>query len=462
MEWPRTSSETAPKLADNPWLDLIRSIAIALVLLRHGQRAIAPSSGELPGWLHAMLMNGWVGVDLFLVLSGYLISTQLVRTGAGSKRLLYSHYLMLRALRILPAYFAVLALILASVFPFYTIDRDRMLSARILYHLLFMQDYPPSDINVVFWSLGVEVKFYVLAPIFIWALARDRLRSSPGLLIAALFMLSPVLRGVEFLSQGPAESYDEFFRRYRSPLHASLEPLVIGIALALAYHARAFRPAPMAGAGLLAASTVVLLAWLGSRELMVEIGAFDAMAQPTLIACLCGLMTLGAIRLAATPMPAAAPVRVLARLSYSLYLVHFPLMPLAVAAARSIGHATPVFWVCYLVTSFVCAGVLHGSVERPFLRLRSRLLQRQRRAGMVPDVARRGASIAARPVDAGLGEALLPVADRRSVDPGTARHFGDIEPFRGVRDNPGPRDLLWRPIAIGHDRGQAGAIRSRN
>ena len=65
MGWPRTSSEIAHKLPGNPWLDLIRSIAIALVLLRHGQRAIAPSTGELSGWLHAMLMNGWVGVDLF-------------------------------------------------------------------------------------------------------------------------------------------------------------------------------------------------------------------------------------------------------------------------------------------------------------------------------------------------------------------------------------------------------------
>ena len=309
-----------------------------------------------------------------------MISTQLVRTGTGSKRLFYSHYLMLRALRILPAYFAVLALILASMFPFYTIDRDRMLPARVLYHLLFMQDYFPSNINVVFWSLGVEVKFYIIAPIIIWSLAMGRMRCDPKFLIAALFMLSPALRAAEFLIQGPPGSYDQFFLKYRSPLHASLEPLVVGAAIALAHHGRAFRPSAIAGAGLLAASTVGLLAWLGSHELMEEIGAFDVIAQPTLIACLCGLMTLGAIWLAATPMPAAAPIRLLSRLSYSLYLVHFPLLPLAVAAAHSAGHITSVFWVCYLMMSLACAGTLYIGVERPFLRLRGRLLQRERGA----------------------------------------------------------------------------------
>ena len=81
---------------------------------------------------------------------------------------------------------------------------------------------------------------------------------------------------------------------------------MVGAAIALAHHGQAFRPSAIAGAGLLAASTVGLLAWLGSHELMEEIGAFDVIAQPTLIACLCGLMTLGAIWLAATPMPAAA------------------------------------------------------------------------------------------------------------------------------------------------------------
>ena len=60
---------------------------------------------------------------------------------------------------------------------------------------------------------------------------------------------------------------------------------------------------------------------------MADIGWFDAILQPSLIAMLAGAMTLGAVQLAGTPMPLARPVNVLARLSYSLYLVHFPLLP---------------------------------------------------------------------------------------------------------------------------------------
>ena len=162
--------------------------------------------------------------------------------------------------------------------------------------------------------------------------------------------------------------------------HASLEPLVIGVALALMQHGGAFRPSSSAGSRLLAASTAVLLAWIATDEFMSEVGVFDATAQPTLIACLCGLMTWGAIRLAATPMPAASLIRLVSRLSYSLYLVHYPLLPLAVAAARSSEYDTAVFWACYFTTSFACAGLLYLSIERPFLRLRD-ALDLERRGG---------------------------------------------------------------------------------
>ena len=65
---------------DNAWLDLVRAIAIALVLLRHGSAAIAPPSA-VPAFFKHSLLNGWVGVDLFFVLSGYLISQHLLRDG---------------------------------------------------------------------------------------------------------------------------------------------------------------------------------------------------------------------------------------------------------------------------------------------------------------------------------------------------------------------------------------------
>ncbi len=65
--------------SDFPWLDLARALAILLVLLRHGQRAIDPQLQNTPSLLGTFFLNGWIGVDLFFVLSGYLITSPLIK-----------------------------------------------------------------------------------------------------------------------------------------------------------------------------------------------------------------------------------------------------------------------------------------------------------------------------------------------------------------------------------------------
>jgi hypothetical protein len=65
------------------------------------------------------------------------------------------------------------------------------------------------------------------------------------------------------------------------------------------------------------------------------------------------------------------------------------------------------------------------------------------------------------PVDAGLGEALLPAPDRRPAEPGSPGDLGHVQPLGGVQDDADPRHMLLRPVAIGQDRRQALAIRGR-
>jgi peptidoglycan/LPS O-acetylase OafA/YrhL len=71
------------RVGGNEWLDLVRSLAITLVLLRHGYRAVAENAEAAISLWSALLLNGWVGVDLFFVLSGYLITGHLLRSGIG-------------------------------------------------------------------------------------------------------------------------------------------------------------------------------------------------------------------------------------------------------------------------------------------------------------------------------------------------------------------------------------------
>jgi peptidoglycan/LPS O-acetylase OafA/YrhL len=361
---------------ENGWLDLVRALAIALVLVRHGYRASDATQAAAPAFLHALGMNGWVGVDLFFVLSGYLISRHLVRSGLGSGGFVLWRYLAARALRIGPAYVAALALVAASVFPFYAVD-PRHLGARVAYHLLFLQDYLGPNINIVFWSLGVEEKFYLFAPVLVGALLVERTLARRLLIALLVAALSPAMRALTYYFVVSPTEYLPFFLTFRSPFHTCLEPFMAGVAIAIAQEAGVVKPS-RTGRWLLGLALLVLFAWLASHEFIGPIGPFDAVWQPAVIAALCGLVTLAAVRLNGVPMPLAAGPRVVARLSYALYLMHYPLVPLAMAASRNSPYPIGAFWLVYLVAAFAAAALLHWAVEKPFLLVKSKILRDER------------------------------------------------------------------------------------
>ncbi len=368
--------ENSPQLGDgrnNPWLDLIRCVAILLVLCRHGERAFHHATGEPLGPVGTVFINGWVGVDIFFVLSGYLIARHLAGAGIGSGRFRIGRYLAMRGLRIVPAYLAVLALILVGAFPLYTIVHDN-LPYRIAYHLLFLQDYLPSDINIVFWSLGVEEKFYLLAPFLMFGLLRCRTASAQALILVVLFALPPALRAYSYQTGHGAIEYAEFFQIFRSPFHMAMDGLVVGVGVAIVQQNGLLPASRHAGSFVLFVSMGALLIWLASGDFIAEIGAIDAVAQPSIIALLAGLMTLGAVQLSGARMPLARPVRCVSRLSYCLYLVHFPLIPMVTALASP--HGSLAFWTFYIVASFFAAFLVHRGIERPFLDWKDRIAAR--------------------------------------------------------------------------------------
>ena len=144
-----------------PELDGLRGIAILLVLLRHAARPIFDEHGEilrLGSWDIAVpLLNGWMGVDLFFVLSGFLIAHHLQSHWPTQFHVGYlQRYWLKRVLRTFPAYYAVLILVGAGLLPFY---RPTIEASDVFVHALFLQDYFGSTWVPAFWSLGVEEKF---------------------------------------------------------------------------------------------------------------------------------------------------------------------------------------------------------------------------------------------------------------------------------------------------------------
>lgn len=372
-------------------LDGLRGLAVILVLLRHASRPFWSSNEPLLpvfGWdAGTLLINGWIGVDLFFVLSGFLITHHILRQRErydGVWR--WKPYLQKRALRIVPAYYAVLFLAAAGAFPAYEIAPDLM-GLRLAYHMLFFQDYLPANIVVAFWSLGVEEKFYLFAPLIVLARANAASLRERVAGIGVFLCIAVVLRVITAVGKPDIDNYDAFFAVFRSPLHMTLDPILMGVMLAFIYRAREEVPrlTAVGTANYVFWSGAILLALLtGIGEMMGDIGWWDKTLQPTAIAISFSAITFG---LLFGGGPAAifrtALLRFFARISYSLYLVHLPLVPLSLLLANRVSDAESgfgVFLTIFVLLSIVAALLIHFAIEKPFLLIKDRIDQGRRNA----------------------------------------------------------------------------------
>ncbi len=373
-----------PRPGDLPGLTALRGLAVLLVLLRHAAWPFWSSDGlaAVAGFdIGVVFVNGWIGVDLFFVLSGFLIAHHLMRAEAAGRRFELAPYLTRRFFRIAPLYYVVLALVAAGAIPFYRVGEEA-LGARILWHLAFLQDYLGSDIVVAFWSLGVEEKFYLLAPVLVGVAIGVR-RAAARLAICAALIVGVVLsRGLAAHGLPSEIAYSELLKTFRFPFHHCLDGLAVGMACAIALPALQARWSPgqaaRAGERLIRLGLAGVLAWLAGGELLSRIGRWDQVVQPTALALTFGVLVLGCALGGRTGLALdRTSLRGLGQISYSAYLIHMPLIPLACLLAGAIpGRGPEGFWTflpAFLTLSLAAALVLHFAVEKPFLRLKDRI-----------------------------------------------------------------------------------------
>ena len=371
-------------------LDGLRAFAILLVLARHGIRPFWQEAAPLfpiAGWDAAVpLLNGWIGVDLFFVLSGFLIGHHILRRwGDGFGKTGVRDYLLKRVLRIVPAYYAVLFIAALGWIPAYTPGSEDV-GLRIAYHMLFFQDYLPANIVVPFWSLGVEEKFYLLAPVIFMLLPKLRRPAWQYATVALLALLPLGLRSLTYLTHPEVATYGEFFPIFRSPFHVSFDGLAVGTLCALLYRDRerlAGLIARGAGNWLFWSGLVPIVGLLAVTPLLDEgVGLFAKTGLQTVLAIGMGALVLGAA-LGGGPGGFLRQwwLLVLARISFSLYLIHLTLFPAvrqALDAAVGLDTLAPatqalLFLPAYALVSIMAALILHYLVEKPFLLLKDRV-----------------------------------------------------------------------------------------
>lgn len=315
-----TADKTSRKIVKHyPALDGIRGLAITLILFFHLLWANAASGSKIFDLISKLRAHAWVGVDLFFVLSGFLITGILYDSLNDGQY--FKKFYVRRFLRIFPLYYGVLFVLLLLTHPLHLVWQGRQ------YVLLaYLQNtgiwFPIMDfklnpaINLThFWSLAVEEQFYLVWPILVfWIRDVRKLIAATVLLSVAALVGRVVLihAGVPLM-----------LLHTWTPCRA--DTLLIGGGLALIMRTKYERRVwPWAVVILSIALCSLAFGWLGAGDKDYTQSIFLSTFGYTLIALACA-------SLIALTFPAASPIRAifenrvlrfLGKYSYGIYVFH--------------------------------------------------------------------------------------------------------------------------------------------
>lgn len=366
-------------------LDVLRSAAILGVMATH---VIAYHHGAaFPGSLATAASFGWMGVDLFFVLSGYLIGSQFFRVVVKGQKPQVLRFYLQRFFRVMPAFFVVLA----AYF---------LLPHNASSHMAPLWQYTTFTYNLFtdlahyngfshVWSLCVEEHFYLFFPLIIlWMMSKPSALKTV-LVVSALLLFGIAIRGFfVFHTLLPlAQQHDllnaAYYERISYPTYSHLDGLLLGVSLALL---QAFRPAlwqrirchghALTVAGL---SLFFFAAWLFHDRMNINdpLSWFGIILGYPLLAVAFALLTASALSenglLSKIYIPGAA---LCSTLAYTLYLTHKAVITHTDQYFPQLAGISLTAWLAvFLIMNFALAGVLHLTVEKPFLNLRDRFLK---------------------------------------------------------------------------------------
>jgi len=345
----RTSSF---RLGQVPALDGLRAVLILAVLIHHW--SLIADSPLLP-W-------GSLGVDIFFVVSGFLITSLLVEEYSATSTTSLKRFYVRRALRLLPALFLAVLVVgaVALIIGPTLLGLTPLRFASLFYFTNWVRAYEPWPLWVFshFWSLAIEEQFYVAWPLALVALLRSRLRPRSIIYIVIGFALfSASLRSLMYASGVP-------INRIFHGSDTRADGLLFGCALSLVLHwipealhnERAIRKAGQAGVILL-----VAMMQIGTEEFIYYAGF-------TLAALSAAAIIVRVVQLQPPRFLTHPAALWIGRRSYGLYIWHWPAFYMTRLALGK-GWLTVTIG---MILSFVVAGLSYRLIELPFLRRKAR------------------------------------------------------------------------------------------
>lgn len=347
-----------------PGLDTLRGIAILMVLVYHNFSIIP------------FAFLGSLGVDLFFVLSGFLITGILLRASENGGQL--RNFYIKRVLRIFPVYFVTLLVIIFLLPALFTVGYDVQYYRQHQYWFyFFVQNFlfvlqPLEKKNLLnhFWSLAIEEQFYLLWPVFIFFYKKTArlIYILPGLLIIVFSV-----RLTLYCLHGVSNLIFTFFR---------IDGLLVGCFLAFAVWKEITLSKRLQLVILAAVACLNLLFLILTTVLQKDFAYFPCCGY-TSFAVLFGLLVYRMVCSTSTnnSSPATSILQFLGKISYGLYAYHWPVFVLlspAIQAALTHGLKLR-FSASSLIAAFITtlAAVLLSAVsyryfEKFFLQLKSK------------------------------------------------------------------------------------------
>jgi peptidoglycan/LPS O-acetylase OafA/YrhL len=352
-----------------PFLDGLRALSIFAVLTFHGMGPIGTTLFK---------HGGWVGVDAFLVISGFLISGILLKERDKTATIQIKKFYARRALRLVPVFF--LWILVTSAI---RISSHKFSLAAVAVTAVYMSDYDLAFCwgNILgsgfelSWSLAIEEKFYLVWPTVIKTFRRHLLQ------IGLLAIAADLVWKAYLLYQGASAI------RICSSFDTKLDSLMIGCVTAILLNEPKVKNwlERNLRSGLISIGFLIFIAFYirgmghpaGAITLLQKVLYWD-LRLPLFTLAVAGLITTLSVRPTdfAARILSAAPIAFIGRISYSLYLWHIAAFSFALWLGWKIHPMVPVemelaqyFW------AIVFAAASFYLIERPFLKMKNRFAQ---------------------------------------------------------------------------------------
>lgn len=368
----------AEKPGKIPELDGFRAFAILLVVFHHFATFYREYHGSyfkkaIPDVAQQFMFNGWLGVDLFFVLSGYLIFHHLNTSYQKRNRVEFGKYAVKRVLRTFPLYFVMIASIVVGLIPFY---QSHFTNTDVLIHFVFLQDYFGANLLTPMWSLATEEKFYLLAPLLLF-LTRWNVKKSIGLLLMLVIVLT-VFKSYSMSQYSETLNAISYFENFRAPFQYAITSIMIGMIVALLCQQQRLHILPL----LFGVSAVASLALMTLVNLYHANNWHWLNGLHLLLVMMFGLMIWTAVKFTGArwlkPLTGRF-LRIISVLSYSWYLAHYTVLPWVYRLHRNHIYSeepwihAASFFSIYLAVSITFSLLLHYLIEKPFLIWKERI-----------------------------------------------------------------------------------------